>query len=153
METCQRKVNSHSVARSVYLMGLFDWKMIKEEKHEKAPSILYFERDNNVPYYQEMVEIEKEASPKLIPFWSLLIFVGIAFVLVTIALILAVTKVFKPWVCFLAFFIPASVSLFVDVVLFYFRNKQLMKYLSNEKEIVKNAEDKMAALKERYKKK
>ena len=46
METCQRKVNSFAVSRSVYLMGLFDWKLVKEEKKENAPSILYFERDN-----------------------------------------------------------------------------------------------------------
>ena len=93
METCQRKVNSHSVTRSVYLMGLFDWKLIKEEKHENAPSILYFERNENVPYYQEMVEIEKETSPRLIPFWVLLIFVGIAFGLMTTALILYLSKI------------------------------------------------------------
>ena len=36
MEKCQRKVNSYSVTRSVYLMGLFDWKMVKEEKNGGA---------------------------------------------------------------------------------------------------------------------
>ena len=55
MENCKRKVNSFSVTRSVYLMGLFDWKLVKEEKKEGAPSTLYFERDESVPYYQEMV--------------------------------------------------------------------------------------------------
>ena len=57
METCQRKVNSHAVSRSVYLMGLFDWHLVKEEKKEGAPSILYFERNTDAPYYKEMVEI------------------------------------------------------------------------------------------------
>ena len=55
MEKCQRKVNSYSVTRSVYLMGLFDWKLVSEEKHENAPSILTFERDENTPYYKEIV--------------------------------------------------------------------------------------------------
>ena len=59
MEKCQRKVNSYSVTRSVYLMGLFDWKLVNEEKHDNAPSILTFERNENVPYYKELVEIEK----------------------------------------------------------------------------------------------
>ena len=152
METCQRKVNSHSVTRSVYLMGLFDWKLIKEEKHENAPSILYFERNENVPYYQEMVEIEKETSPRLIPFWVLLIFVGIAFGLMTIALILYFLKIkgLDSLKLFCFFFIPAAVCLSIDVLVFYLRSKQLMKYLANEQEVVKQVEEKMKALRERY---
>ncbi len=150
METCQRKVNSHSVSRSVYLMGLFDWKLVKEEKKENAPSILYFERDENVPYYQEMVEIEKETSPKLLPFWSLIILVAVAFSLITAALIISLLKVMDTLTCFLVFFIPASLFLAGDVLLFYLRSKQLLKYLDNEKEIVKNAEEKMQALREKY---
>lgn len=150
METCQRKVNSHSVSRSVYLMGLFDWKLVKEEKKENAPSILYFERDENVPYYQEMVEIEKETSPKLLPFWSLIILVAVAFILITAALIISLLKVMDTLTCFLVFFIPASLFLGGDVLLFYLRSKQLLKYLDNEKEIVKNAEEKMQALREKY---
>ena len=150
METCQRKVNSHSVSRSVYLMGLFDWKLVKEEKKENAPSILYFERDENVPYYQEMVEIEKETSPKLLPFWSLIILVAVAFALITAALIISLLKVMDTLTCFLVFFIPASLFLAGDVLLFYLRSKQLLKYLDNEKEIVKNAEEKMQALREKY---
>ena len=152
METCQRKVNSHSVTRSVYLMSLFDWRLVKEEKKEGAPSILYFERNTDTPYYQEMVEIEKETSPKLIPFWILLIFVGVAFLLITAALIVSLMKIpnFGPIKCFLVFFIPASLFLMLDVVIFYIRSRQLMKYLQSEKEIVKQAEDKMTALREKY---
>ena len=150
METCQRKVNSHSVSRSVYLMGLFDWKLVKEEKKENAPSILYFERDENVPYYQEMVEIEKETSPKLLPFWSLIILVAVAFSLITAALIISLLKVMDTLTCFLVFFIPASLLLAGDVLLFYLRSKQLLKYLDNEKEIEKNDEEKMQALREKY---
>ena len=88
MEKCQRKVNSFSVTRSVYLMGLFDWKLVKEEKHDNAPSILYFERDENVPYYAEMVAVEKETSPKLLPFWILIAVVAVAFLVMTTYLIL-----------------------------------------------------------------
>ena len=152
METCQRKVNSHSVTRSIYLMGLFDWRLVKEEKKENAPSILTFERNNETPYYQEMVEIEKETSPRLIPFWVLIIFVAVAFALVTTSLIITLLKVpgFDALKCFLIFFIPASLCLAADVLIFYLRSKQLMKYLQNEKEIVSNAEQKMAELRKRY---
>lgn len=152
METCQRKVNSYSVTRSVYLMGLFDWKLVKEEKSEKGPSTLFFERDETVPYYKEMVEIEKEISPKLIPFWVLIIPVVIAFMLITAALIISLSKVpgFEPFKCFLIFFIPASLFLAADVLIFYLRSRQLMNYLKSEQELVKKAEEKMAALKERY---
>ena len=133
-------------------MGLFDWHLVKEEKKDNAPSILTFERNTDTPYYQEMVEIEKETSPKLLPFLVLLIFVGIAFALVTASLIITLLKVpgFDPLKTFLIFFIPASICLFIDVILFYLRSKQMMKYLQNEKEIVANAENKMAELRKRY---
>ena len=152
METCQRKVNSFAVTRSVYLMGLFDWKLVKEEKKENSPSTLYFERDDNVPYYQEMVEIEKEISPKLLPLWVLIIPVAIAFILVTVALILSLLKVtdLTPLQFFLIFFVPASLFLAADVLIFYLRSRQLLNYLKNEEVLVRNAEEKMDALRKRY---
>ena len=152
MEKCQRKVNSYSVTRSVYLMGLFDWKLVSEEKHENAPSILTFERDENTPYYKEMVEIEKQTSPSLIPFYVLVIPVAIAFIVMTIYLILtlALKDSFDAKGNLFFFLVPAMVLLLADTVLFYFRSKQLMKYLQNEDKIVKEAEEKINALREKY---
>ena len=152
MEKCQRKVNSYSVTRSVYLMGLFDWKLVSEEKHENAPSILTFERDENTPYYKEMVEIEKQTSPSLIPFYVLVIPVAIAFIVMTIYLILtlALKDSFDAKSNLFFFLVPAMVLLLTDTVLFYFRSKQLMKYLQNEDKIVKEAEEKIKVLREKY---
>ena len=152
MENCKRKVNSFSVTRSVYLMGLFDWKLVKEEKKEGAPSTLYFERDESVPYYQEMVEVEKEISPKLIPFWVLLIPIAIAFALVTTYLILylATRPNFEVLKYFLILFVPSMVMLLLDTGIFWLRSKQLMNYLKNEETLVKNAEEKMAAIRAKY---
>ncbi len=153
MEKCTRKVNSYAVTRSVYLMGLFDWKMVKEEKKENGPSTLYFERDEKVPYYEEMVEIEKEISPHMIPFWTLIIPVGISFSLVTAYLIcyLTLKPNFDTMKFFFIFFLPAMAFLLLDTLLFFIRSKQLMKYLQDEQNIVKKAEDKMADLRKRYK--
>ena len=152
MENCKRKVNSFSVTRSVYLMGLFDWKLVKEEKKEGAPSTLYFERDESVPYYQEMVEVEKEISPKLIPFWVLLIPIAIAFALVTTYLILylAMRPNFEVLKYFLILFVPSMVMLLLDTGIFWLRSKQLMNYLKNEETLVKNAEEKMAGIRAKY---
>ena len=152
MENCKRKVNSFSVTRSVYLMGLFDWKLVKEEKKEGAPSTLYFERDESVPYYQEMVEVEKEISPKLIPFWALLIPIAIAFALVTTYLILYLTMRpnFEVLKYFLILFVPSMVMLLLDTAIFWFRSKQLINYLKNEETLVKNAEEKMTAIRAKY---
>ena len=152
MEKCQRKVNSYSVTRSVYLMGLFDWRLVNEEKHDNAPSILTFERDDSVPYYQEMVMVEKDTSPKLLPLWIYIAIVAVAFVTMSIYLILylALRPNFNALQYFYAFFIPAMALLLVDTVLFYLRSKQLMKYLQNEDSIVKNAEEKMRQIKEKY---
>ena len=152
MEKCQRKVNSFSVTRSVYLMGLFDWKLVKEEKHDNAPSILYFERDENVPYYAEMVAVEKETSPKLLPFWILIAVVAVAFLVMTTYLILwlALRPNFDSLKYFYFFFIPAMLLLLVDTGIFFLRSRQLMKYLEKEEEIVKNAEEKMQQIREKY---
>ena len=152
MEKCVRKVNSYSVARSVYLMGLFDWKLVKEEKKDNAPSTLYFERDESVPYYQEMVEVEKEISPKLLPFWVLLIPIGISFALVTAYLILylALRPNFDTLKFFLILFVPSMVFLLADTGIFYLRSRQLMNYLKNEETLVKNAEEKMKEIRAKY---
>ena len=152
MENCTRKVNSYTVTRSVYLMGLFDWKLVKEEKHENAPSVLYFERNENVPYYQEMVEAEKDTEPKLLPFWSLIAVVALAFTIMTVYLVLwlSMRETFSSIKYFYFFFIPAMVLLLVDTLLFYLRSRQLMKYLQNEDAVVKKAEERMKAIKEKY---
>lgn len=152
MENCTRKVNSYTVTRSVYLMGLFDWKLVKEEKHENAPSVLYFERNENVPYYQEMVAAEKDTEPKLLPFWSLIAVVALAFTIMTVYLILwlSMRETFSSIKFFYFFFIPAMVLLLVDTLLFYLRSRQLMKYLQNEDAVVKKAEERMKAIKEKY---
>ena len=154
MENCQRKVNSFAVSRSVYLMGLFDWKLVKEEKKERYPSTLYFQRDENVPYYKEMVEVEKEISPKLLPFWVLIIPIAIAFALVTTYLILflALRPNFDVMKFFLILFVPAMAMLLIDTGIFWFRSKQLMDYLKNEDSLVKNAEEKMKEIREKYNK-
>ena len=149
MEKCQRKVNSYSVTRSVYLMGLFDWRLIHEEKKDNAPSVLTFERDESVPYYEEMVEVEKETSPQLLPFWILIIVVALAFLTMTAYLFLFLAKVVDKN-SFYLFFIPSMVLLLIDTLLFYLRSKQLMKYLQNEDQIVKNAEEKMQRIREKY---
>ena len=153
MENCTRKVNSYAVTRSVYLMGLFDWKLVKEEKKEGAPSTLYFERDENVPYYQEMVEVEKEISPKLIPFWVLIIPIAIAFALMTTLLILFLTRKegFDATKYFFAFFVPSMVLLLIDTGIYWLRSKQLMNYLNEEEKLVKSAEEKMQKIRAKYK--
>lgn len=152
MEKCQRKVNSFTVTRAVYLMGLFDWKLVKEEKHENAPSILYFERNEDVPYYQEMVEAEKETEPKLLPFWVLVIPVAIAFLVMTVYFILWLVNkaTFGDIKYFYFFFIPAMLFILGDTGLFYLRSKQLTKYLQDEDAVVKRAEIRMKQIREKY---
>ena len=152
MEKCQRKVNSFAVSRSVYLMGLFDWKLVSEEKHDNAPSVLTFERDETVPYYQEMVEVEKETSPRLIPFPIFIVLLGISFALLTTYLILwlMLKPNFDTMKFFCILFIPAMVTMLGGVIISFLRTRQLMQYLQNEATIVKNAEDKMSALRAKY---
>ena len=75
--------------------------------------------------------------------------VGLAFLVMTVYLILFLAKVANKD-NFYFFFIPAMVLLLIDTLLFYLRSKQLMKYLQNEDLIVKQAEEKMHLIKEKY---
>ena len=133
-------------------MGLFDWKLVSEEKHDNAPSVLIFERDETVPYYQEMVEVEKETSPRLIPFPIFIVLLGISFALLTTYLILwlIMKPNFDTMKFFCILFIPAMVTMLGGVIISFLRTRQLMQYLQNEATIVKNAEDKMSALRAKY---
>ena len=99
-----------------------------------------------------MVEVEKEISPKLLPFWVLLIPIGIAFALVTTYLILylALRPNFDTLKFFLILFVPSMAFLLADTGIFYLRSRQLMKYLNEEEKLVKNAEEKMAAIRAKY---
>ena len=152
MEKCSRKVNSFAVSRSVYLMGLFDWKLVNEEKRTNGPSVLTFARDESVPYYKEMVEVEKETSPNLIPFPIFFVLLGISFGLLTAYLVLwlILKPNFDAMMFFCILFIPAMVTMLGGVIISFIRTKQLMNYLQNETAIVKNAEEKMKALREKY---
>ena len=78
--------------------------------------------------------------------------VSIAFIVMTIYLILtlALKDSFDAKANLFFFLVPAMVLLLADTVLFYFRSKQLMKYLQNEDKIVKEAEEKINALREKY---
>ncbi|HHT67138.1 MAG TPA: hypothetical protein GX010_02805 [Erysipelotrichaceae bacterium] len=152
MEECQRQVDSYSVSRSIYLMSLFDWRLVKEEKQKNGRSSLHFERDETVPYYHEMVKIEEEMIPKLIPLWIFFVLVGLAFACVTVYLILflVLRSNFSTAPYFYIFFVPAMVLLFSATVLFYFRSRQILKFLESEKERVLDVEKRMLELKERY---
>ena len=99
-----------------------------------------------------MVEIEKETSPHLIPFWVLAVPVSIAFIIMTVFLILflAAKETFDAKANLFFFLVPSMVLLLADTILFYFRSRQLMKYLQNEDTIVKEAEDKIKQLKAKY---
>lgn len=99
-----------------------------------------------------MVAAEKDTEPKLLPFWSLIVVVALAFTIMTVYLILwlSMRETFSSIKYFYFFFIPAMVLLLVDTLLFYLRSRQLMKYLQNEDAVVKKAEERMKAIKEKY---
>ena len=78
--------------------------------------------------------------------------VGISFILITVFLILYLVNKpnFDTMKYFYIFFLPAMGLLLIDTLIFYLRSRQLMNYLKDEQNIVKQAEDKIAALKSRY---
>lgn len=152
MEKSQRKVNSFSVNRTVYLMGLFDWELTKEEKLNNGDSVLCFSRDNETPYYQQLVEIEKEMEPKLIPMWIFIAAVSLSFITFTIYLILFLfmRDNFPTIPYFFAFCVPGMLLLFSSTVIFYYRSKQVLTFIKNESERLKDIQTRVYELKAKY---
>lgn len=152
METCEKQVDSFSVSRSIYLMGLFDWQLVKEERKGSNASVLYFSRDDSVPYYHKMAQIEKEMSPQLFPFWIFVSVFATAFACVTayLVLFLVLRENFPTAIFFNVLFVPAMVLLFIGTALFYFRSKQQLNFIRNEQERLVDIQTKISNLKKCY---
>lgn len=113
---------------------LFAWKLDKEESGG-SQSILHFYRDDEVPYYAQLVELEKQYPEyKFLPFIYIIVFAALAFVSITVLLIFffinkAVASQF--WYLFI---IPSGIFLIVAMVFTFLRMRTLDKVVNEKKQ-------------------
>lgn len=126
---------------------LFEWNLIKEENGK-----LYFARDNETPYYQELIKLEEGYGEyKFLPFISLIIPAAFAFICITVLLILFFTQKDFAKNFWYIFVIPSGISLIIAVVLTFLRMKTLDKVMNEKPKKDLEFQQKIKKLKENCK--
>ena len=150
MEKKTIKVNELNVQTTLDKYLIFDYKIEGQRDLGKGKKEFTFNRDDNTPYYQELVELERSYPRYQYPSMLIsIIFSILAFVIVTALLILffvnrPVAKSYW-WI----FIIPTSLCLIVTVY-FTYRRIEIMKKIELDKPRIDiEYKKKVAALKEK----
>ena len=127
---------------------LFLWQIQKEER--KGNKILItLSRDNEVPYYQELVKLEEEYGEyKFFPFIAIIIPAIIAFLIITGLLIVYIISSDIAKNYWYAFLIPSAVCLFISMVLTFLRMRTFDQILNKKKQKDAECSAKIKKLKE-----
>lgn len=108
---------------------LFEWKLTKQEEQGRK-IVLEFERDDSVPYIEELRKLENSYYEYHIgPMFLSIIFPIIAFIFLTIFLVLMIIQRgnFKTEIYFPSLMIPAFVFLLLGVLITFLRSKAINK--------------------------
>lgn len=130
---------------------LFEWKIEKEEK-TKFGFVLTFVRDNETPYYSQLVKLEEEYGEyKFLPFLFIIIPAAIAFLIITSLLIVfLIQKDFARqfWYIFVA---PSGVFLLLSVLLTFLRMRTLDQVMNQKPQKDNEYSQKVKKLKDNIK--
>ena len=115
---------------------LFKWVLISE-KEDLKETTLVFERDDQVPYYQELVKLENKFNKVYsIPGWIAYGLIGLILVYVTTIAILYLTHILEleKQLLVLILAIPTGVLLLANVFITYLRGKEMNYHLTKKEE-------------------
>ena len=147
MEEKVVKTNAENRELVISKARLFEWNLVKEENHK-----LYFARDNETPYYQDLAKLETEYGEyKFFPFASLIIPAALAFLFITVLLILFFAQRDFAKNFWYIFVIPSGISLIIAVVLTFLRMKTLDKVMNEKTKKDLEYQQKIKKLKENSK--
>lgn len=147
MEEKVVKTNAENRELVISKACLFEWNLIKEENGK-----LYFARDNETPYYQDLVKLELEYGEyRFLPFVSLIIPAALAFICVTVLLILFFVQRDFAKNFWYIFIIPSGISLIIAVILTFLRMKTLDKVMNEKPKKDLEYQQKIKKLKENSK--
>ena len=134
MERKEVLVDQVNEKQTIDSYKLFEYKIV-EKKTVGSKYLYILERDNSVPYYEELVKIEKSYHwyhiGSMLP---VVIFPGLAFLTLTVFLIIffvnGMSASLLPW--FIAFIVVAALFL-LTAVLFLFLRMQTVSKIEKEK--------------------
>lgn len=115
---------------------LFKWELV-EEKEDLKETTLIFQRDNEVPYYNELVKLENKFNKVYtIPGWIGYSIIGLILVYVSVIAILWLTHIInvEKQYFMLILAIPTGVLLLANVFISYLRSRQMFNHLNKKEE-------------------
>ena len=127
---------------------LFKWVLV-DEKEDLKETTLVFQRDDQVPYYNELVKLENKFNKVYsIPAWIGYALIGLILVYVSTIAILWLTHILNVEKQFLVIIlaIPTGVLLLANVGISYLRNRELQYHLTKKEEKYRKYQEKVDAL-------
>ena len=115
---------------------LFKWVLV-DEKEDLKETTLTFQRDDQVPYYQELVKLENKFNKVYsIPGWVGYSLIGLILVYVTTIAILYLTHIInvEKQLLILILAIPTGILLLLNVFISYLRSKEMNYHLTKKEE-------------------
>lgn len=136
MEKVKIQVLNNVAKDAIRNYTLFEWKLV-EQKEDLKETTLVFERDDETPYYHELVKLENDFNkvysiPAIVPY----IFIILTLLYVSTMAILWLTHVINVekvvFVIMLA--IPTGVFLLLNVFVTFLRTRQMNYHLTKKEE-------------------
>lgn len=146
---CNKSEKSAILSRHL----IFKWNVDSEKDLNDGKYEILLSRDDTKSYHTELVNLEKNFTPKLIPLFAAIIPVLLSIILITIFLIMFILKVNNNEdivTRLIAFFIPAGALMMLSVALFYLRTKKLENFIKNKDILEKEAQNKVEELLKKY---
>ena len=136
MEKVKIQVLNNVAKDAIRNYTLFEWKLV-EQKEDLKETTLVFERDDETPYYHELVKLENDFNkvysiPAFVPY----IFIILTLLYVSTMAILWLTHVINVekvvFVIMLA--IPTGILLLLNVFVTFLRTRQMNYHLTKKEE-------------------
>lgn len=115
---------------------LFKWVLV-EEKEDLKETTLVFQRDDQAPYYNELVKLENKFNKVYtIPGWIGYALIALILVYVTTIAILWLTHILNLEKQYLVIIlaVPTGILLLANVFISYLRNKDMYNHLNKKDE-------------------
>lgn len=115
---------------------LFKW-VLEDEKEDLRETTLSFSRDDQTPYYKELVKLENKFNKVYsIPSWTGYLLIGLILIYVTIIAILYLTHIInvEKQIFIIILAIPTGILLLGNVFISFLRSRELNYHLTHKEE-------------------
>lgn len=138
METKSIIIKNSEKPMIIRQYAIFEWRIDNEKRHDDYSSDVTLVRDNEVPYYEELIKLEKQYwnESKTVSLIPLFISAPLAFVFLTLLLIFKdnaeLVKVVS-WLPYIIFLIPATIAVVFTGAYGLYCSRKSLNMMNNEK--------------------